>query len=154
MEEIDLETARASGLLPKLRPKAPKPTRKRPDPWDGFVADVGMLCRHLEVDPPMREFPFALVIGRHWRFDLAWINYRVAIEREGGTWAGSHAHATGRAIAEDCVKYSEAAILGWVVLRFTTDQIRRPVRTGTKRALAYANTLAQIERALMSRRDT
>jgi len=146
MEEIDLETARAKGILPKLtlpkpRRLATKPRKPKTDPWDAFVSDVGALCLSLKVDLPSRELPFALVIGRRWRFDLAWINYRVAVEREGGTWIQGR-HTRGKGYAEDCVKYSEAAILGWAVIRLTSDKLAKKRRV---------ETLAQIERALMSR---
>lgn len=39
--------------------------------------------------------------------------------REGGR------HNSGTGFAEDCVKYNTASILGWTVLRYTTDQIQK-----------------------------
>ena len=75
--------------------------------------------------PFEREFQFAP--PRRWRFDfIVWRGLPrapVAVEVEGGTWVGGR-HGTGTGMAKDCEKYSEAAILGWRVLRATTNQVR------------------------------
>lgn len=136
-EMVTLEQARASGLLPKLRPK-PKPKRKpRTDPWDSFVSEVGALCLALHLDLPTREYRFHQV--RLWRFDLSFPRYHVAIEREGGTWTRGR-HVRGKGYANDCLKYSEAAVLGWIVLRLTSDMLTRKERGASldlvRRALA------------------
>ena len=64
----------------------------------------------------------------------------VAFEREGGTWTGGR-HVSGTGYAKDCEKYSEAAILGWCVIRATTDMVKsgaaldmveRAIKTRTK----------------------
>ena len=68
----------------------------------------------------IREYKFHPT--RRWRFDYAWPDTMVAFEKEGGTWNLSR-HTTGRGYAADCEKYSEAAILGWAVIRATTDMI-------------------------------
>ena len=71
---------------------------------------------------PIREYCFHP--SRRWRFDWAWLDYRVALEWEGGTWSGGR-HVRGKGYEEDCRKYSEAAILGWRVLRVTTAMLDR-----------------------------
>jgi very-short-patch-repair endonuclease len=71
---------------------------------------------------PNVEYPFAKSVGRGWRFDMAWPDRLVAVEIEGATWAAGR-HSRGDGFEEDCVKYAEAAILGWRVLRFTTDMV-------------------------------
>jgi hypothetical protein len=71
---------------------------------------------------PIREYPFAKEIGRRWRFDLAW-DQGVAFEFEGGSWTGGR-HTTPQGFQEDCLKYSWAAILGWIVLRCTYGQVK------------------------------
>lgn len=60
--------------------------------------------------------------GRKWRFDFAWPDLMVAIECEGGTYAGGR-HTTGDGFEKDAEKYAEAAARGWTVLRFTQRQI-------------------------------
>jgi len=54
----------------------------------------------------------------------------VAWEIEGGVYSGGR-HTRGKGYEEDCRKYSEAAVLGWRVIRTTTEM----VATGEARAL-------------------
>lgn len=62
--------------------------------------------------------------ARAWRFDFAWPELLVAAEVEGGAWSAGR-HVRGRGFEDDCVKYSEAAIQGWLVVRVTTDMVDR-----------------------------
>lgn len=59
---------------------------------------------------------------RRWRFDFAWPDLLLAVELEGGTWASGR-HTRGPGFEKDCEKMNEAAILGWHVLRFTTNMV-------------------------------
>ena len=61
--------------------------------------------------------------SRKWRFDFAWPSKMVALEVEGGTWSNG-AHTRGKHYESDCEKYSEAAILGWKVIRVTGSMIK------------------------------
>lgn len=61
---------------------------------------------------------------RRWRFDFAWPDQMLAVEVEGGTWAGGR-HTSGAGFEKDCEKYAEALILGWRVLRVTSTQVRK-----------------------------
>lgn len=69
---------------------------------------------------PVREYRFHS--GRRWRFDYAYPEYLVALEVEGAVWTNGR-HTRGRGYSEDARKYSEAAILGWCVIRVTTEQL-------------------------------
>jgi very-short-patch-repair endonuclease len=60
--------------------------------------------------------------SRRWRFDCAWPFHMVALEVDGGSWVGGR-HTTGSGFEKDCEKLSEAAALGWRVLRVTPRQI-------------------------------
>src|SRR5438105_684138 len=64
---------------------------------------------------PEREFQFHS--SRRWRFDFAWYGHKVAAEVEGGSFIGGHKR--GKAYESDCEKANEAALSGWMVLRFT-----------------------------------
>lgn len=79
------------------------------------------VLRAAGLPPPLREYRFAP--PRRWRFDCAWPAQRIALEIEGGTWTGGR-HVRGRGYEGDCVKYSEAALRGWRVLRVTTAMLR------------------------------
>ena len=70
---------------------------------------------------PVREAMFHPV--RKWRFDFSWPDAMLAVEVDGGTWAGGR-HSRGGGYTEDCVKYAEALCLGWRVLRVTGDMVR------------------------------
>jgi very-short-patch-repair endonuclease len=67
-----------------------------------------------------REYMFHK--NRKWRFDFAFAEAMLAVEIDGGTWQYGR-HNRPSAISEDMEKLNEAAILGWKVLRFTTDQV-------------------------------
>ena len=77
--------------------------------------------------PFEREHRFAP--SRKWRFDFAFESLpmvpdaKVALEVEGGSWVAGR-HSTGVGMAADCEKYAQATILGWRVLRATTNQVR------------------------------
>jgi hypothetical protein len=47
----------------------------------------------------------------------------VAVEQEGGIWSGG-SHVRGKRYLSDCEKYNEAQLLGWLVLRFSPEQIQ------------------------------
>lgn len=94
-------------------------------------------CRFDKLPAPVLEYRFHP--KRQWRFDFAWPDQRVALESEGGAWSGGR-HTRGAGFAADCEKYSEAAILGWCVLRVLSDQ------------LASADTAALVKRALDARK--
>lgn len=85
---------------------------------------------------PVREHRFHPT--RLWRFDFAWPEHRVALEIEGGIWTGG-GHTRGRGYREDMEKYNEAALHGWLVLRFTPKQIK------------FGDAVALLDRALRQR---
>lgn len=77
---------------------------------------------------PTAEFRFHA--DRKWRFDFAWPALRVAVECEGGTFApgrhqGRGRHLTSKGFHEDCNKYNIAAVLGWRVLRFDAQHLKK-----------------------------
>lgn len=59
---------------------------------------------------------------RRWRFDLAWPDYKLACEIDGGIWTRGR-HVRGAGYRRDCIKLNEAVILGWRVLRVTPDMV-------------------------------
>lgn len=67
------------------------------------------------------EYRFHAV--RKWRFDYAHVETKTAIEIEGGAYSGGR-HTRGKGYINDMEKYNSAIELGWVVLRYTPDQIK------------------------------
>lgn len=109
----------------------PKPGTSQLRPSRAMLRAIALktdLLRSLSgagIPTPLEEYRFAESIGRQWRFDLAWPNFRTALELEGGNFSkGVTRHTSGAGYAEDCLKYSFAAVLGWRVLRCTYDQVK------------------------------
>lgn len=71
---------------------------------------------------PVLEHTFAP--PRRWRFDLAWPDRMVACEVEGSTWAPAGRHRSAAGFHKDLEKYNAAALLGWRVVRVTTNMVR------------------------------
>ncbi len=73
-----------------------------------------------------REFKF--LDDRKFRFDFAWPDELVAVEIEGGIWTGG-GHTRGKGYASNCEKYNLAAVNGWSLLRYTTNDLKsRPMQ--------------------------
>ena len=77
--------------------------------------------RILGVEEPVRQC--RLVPGRRFKFDFCWPKHRIACAVEGGTWVGGR-HTTGSGFERDCEKYNLATLLGWRVLRATSNMVR------------------------------
>lgn len=60
---------------------------------------------------------------RKWRFDYAFPDNKIAIEKEGGIWTGGR-HSRGAGMVKDMEKYNEAELLGWHVFRFTPSKLK------------------------------
>lgn len=63
---------------------------------------------------PITEYRFAP--PRRWRFDLAWVDQKVAVEVDGAVWVGGR-HTRGSGAMGDYEKYEAALQLGWRVYR-------------------------------------
>jgi len=84
--------------------------------------ELDLLFQMRAVELPQPEFEYQFAEGRKWRFDFAWLDQMIAVEVEGGTWVRG-SHTRGVRFEKDCEKYNTAALLGWKVLRFTTDMV-------------------------------
>lgn len=80
-------------------------------------------CQIQAVKLPRPTYEFRFMPPRRFRFDFAWPEQKVAFEIEGGTWSGGR-HVRGNGYQSDCIKYSEAAILGWKVIRATGEMVK------------------------------
>ena len=63
----------------------------------------------------VREYP--AIKWRKFRFDFAWLEQRLLVEVNGGTYTNG-AHSTGAGIARDYEKANLAVLQGWRVLSF------------------------------------
>jgi len=69
---------------------------------------------------PVPEYRFHPT--RKWRFDYAFVEYKIALEVEGGIWSGGR-HTTPEGFYNDMEKYNKAACMGWRVLRVTPEAV-------------------------------
>ncbi|MGD0771744.1 MAG: hypothetical protein ABSC05_02865 [Candidatus Solibacter sp.] len=69
-----------------------------------------------------REYEF--FPGRKWRFDFALLDQKIAVEIEGGVFSFG-GHSRGKGYEKDCEKYNNAVVMGWRVLRYSTDMVLR-----------------------------
>ena len=61
---------------------------------------------------------------RKWRIDFAIVDQKIGIEIDGGVWSGGR-HTRGNGFVEDMEKYNAAVTLGWVILRFTPQDLNK-----------------------------
>jgi len=78
-------------------------------------AELALQIRALGLPEPIREYQ--AIKGRKFRFDFAWLEQRLLVEVNGGTYTKG-AHSTGRGIARDYEKANLAVLQGWRVLSF------------------------------------
>lgn len=81
---------------------------------------VAFYIKTLKLPSPEREHVFHPT--RKWRFDFAWPERKLALEVEGGVFIQGR-HNQGASFVTDCEKYTEAALLGWRVMRVTDRHI-------------------------------
>ena len=67
-----------------------------------------------------QEFQFHTT--RKWRADFHIKNTKLLIEVEGGIWSGGR-HTRGKGYIGDMEKYNAATMMGYQVLRFSTEQV-------------------------------
>lgn len=125
--------------MPARKP-TPKPrTPRLPQPASELEA---LLLLHIKVAGlPTPEQQVRFHPTRRWRFDFAFRAAMVAVEVDGATWTGGR-HTRGAGFQADCEKLNEAALAGWLVLRFT----RGMIESGA--------ALAMVQRALKMRSTT
>lgn len=85
-----------------------------------YSAFISAICASSDLPAPAYEVRFAA--PRKWRFDVAWLAHRVAIEIDGGVWTSGR-HTRGAGWLKDQEKLNAAVIRGWRVLHYTPQQI-------------------------------
>ncbi|WP_314340631.1 DUF559 domain-containing protein [Acinetobacter guillouiae] len=60
---------------------------------------------------------------RKWRADFHIMGKKILVEVEGGVWNGGR-HTRGKGYIGDMEKYNAAVVMGYQVLRFSTDQVK------------------------------
>lgn len=112
--------ARAFGLASGVK-VLPRPRGASTDRREDHASTLAVQARQAGLGEAVREFRFHG--ERRWRFDLAYPDRLVAVEVDGGAFVGGR-HTSGSGFREDCVKLSEAAALGWRVLRVMPEHVK------------------------------
>lgn len=84
-------------------------------------AELALQIRALGLPEPVREYQ--AITGRKFRFDFAWLEHRLLVEVNGGTYTKG-AHSTGQGIARDYEKANLAVLQGWRVLSFDGKSVK------------------------------
>ncbi|KWQ05257.1 hypothetical protein SE27_08295 [Acinetobacter harbinensis] len=59
---------------------------------------------------------------RKWRADFHLVEKMILVEVEGGIWSGGR-HTRGKGYLGDMEKYNAATVMGYRVIRFSTEQV-------------------------------
>ncbi|HKX75703.1 MAG TPA: DUF559 domain-containing protein [Acidimicrobiia bacterium] len=78
------------------------------------------IARDFGLPEPVMQYELVLPSGRRVRIDLAWPDWLLGAEIDGHGY-----HATRSERAYDAERNNEITLVGWQLLRFTTDQIFR-----------------------------
>lgn len=123
----DVKKLEEGGLivpLPKGRPRKKFMEGSKPDGKQGRDILFDRLCEAHGLPVPVMEYAFAKDIGRKWQFDFLFEGC-VALEVEGLAAGGSEGrHQKIGGWIADMEKYNEAAIMGYVLIRCTTGDIK------------------------------
>ena len=85
--------------------------------------------QHIELVLLSRKIKFVnehqFLTDRKFRFDVAIPERKIAIEYEGLNIGSKSRHTTNFGYSNDCIKYNLAAVNGWKVLRFTSQNYKQ-----------------------------
>jgi len=118
------------------RSRAPKGVDELKTLMAIHLSELGLSRVHDRATFPLNPNYFGLEYFFHhlrdWRFDAAicigtdapWVRKYIAIEAEGLVHGGRGGHQTVKGFTDNCEKYNEAILQGWILLRFPVSQIR------------------------------
>lgn len=103
---------------PKVRSKRPKVKGEKVP--NEFEAKLARELKTLKIE---FEQEFEFHPKRKWRADFHLVGKKILVEVEGGIWSGGR-HTRGKGYIGDMEKYNAATMMGFQVLRFSTDQVK------------------------------
>ena len=109
-------------MVKATRPKgrSTRPKVKGEKVSNEFEAKLATELKTLKIDFE-QEFEFHQV--RKWRADFHLVGKKILVEVEGGIWSGGR-HTRGKGYIGDMEKYNAATMMGYQVIRFSTDQVK------------------------------
>ena len=103
---------------PKGRSKRPKVKGEKVP--NEFEAKLARELKTLKIE---FEQEFEFHPKRKWRADFHLVGKKILVEVEGGIWSGGR-HTRGKGYIGDMEKYNAATMMGYQVIRFSTDQVK------------------------------
>jgi very-short-patch-repair endonuclease len=103
---------------PKGRSKRPKVKGEKVP--NEFEAKLARELKTLKIE---FEQEFEFHPKRKWRADFHLVGKKILVEVEGAIWSGGR-HTRGKGYIGDMGKYNAATMLGYQVIRFSTDQVK------------------------------
>ncbi|AXY56827.1 DUF559 domain-containing protein [Acinetobacter chinensis] len=82
-----------------------------------------VLSQHLKAHKIEYVQEFRFNPERKWRADFHLVDTKILIEVEGGVWSNGR-HTRGKGYIADMEKYNSAALLGYSVYRYSTEQVK------------------------------
>jgi len=98
---------------------------KRPKVKDEKVLNEfeAKLARELKALKINFEQEYQFHPKRKWRADFHLVGKKILVEVEGGIWSGGR-HTRGKGYIGDMEKYNAAVMMGYQVIRFSTEQVK------------------------------
>ena len=103
---------------PKGRSKRPKVKGEKVP--NEFEAKLARELKTLKIE---FEQEFEFHPKRKWRADFHLVGKKILVEVEGAIWSGGR-HTRGKGYIGDMEKYNVATMMGYQVIRFSTDQVK------------------------------
>ncbi|WP_441374347.1 DUF559 domain-containing protein [Acinetobacter lwoffii] len=103
---------------PKGRSKRPKVKGEKVP--NEFEAKLARELKTLKIE---FEQEFEFHPKRKWRADFHLVGKKILVEVEGAIWSGGR-HTRGKGCIGDMEKYNAATMMGFQVIRFSTDQVK------------------------------
>lgn len=105
----------------KNKPKSKRSTRVKTQSVESIGEST--LANQLRVLKISFEQEYKFHPKRKWRADFHIVGKKILVEVEGGVWSGGR-HTRGKGYIGDMEKYNAAVVLGFQVLRFSTEQVK------------------------------
>ena len=104
---------------PKRKAKRPASVKKERVVSEGEA----ILSQHLRTLKIEFEQEFKFHPTRKWRADFHLKGRKILVEVEGGIWSNGR-HTRGKGYLGDLEKYNAATMMGYQVIRFSTEQVK------------------------------
>ena len=104
---------------PKRKAKRPASVKKERVVSEGEA----ILSQHLRTLKIEFEQEFKFHPTRKWRADFHLKDKKILVEVEGGIWSNGR-HTRGKGYLGDLEKYNAATMMGYQVIRFSTEQVK------------------------------